>query len=167
MANKNTKGHAFIRHERPDEQQTAYMVLNDVSRMIFRRMKKGGESVGMKHGYRHILFHLAHGDDGGTQQDLVIHTRLSAPTISVSLSKMEIEGIVLRKPDKEDMRSVRVYLTDKGRALDQAMKKTIMEVEADFSEVLTEEEHAEMKRLLIKVRDNFIRKGGNPFEKAD
>jgi DNA-binding MarR family transcriptional regulator len=157
----------FDRPDIPDEEQTAYMVLNDVSRMIFRRLKKGGESVGLKPGYRHILFHLAHGDDGGTQQDLVNHTKLSAPTISVSLAKMELEGIVTRKTDSEDMRIVRAYLTGKGWDLDRAMKKTIDDVEAEFSAALSAEELAEMKKMLIKVRDNFMRKGGQPLEKAD
>ncbi len=167
MARKAKGRHIFERPDIPDEEQSACMVLTDVSRLIFRRLKKGGEDVGLKPGYRHIIFHLAHGDDGGTQQDLVKHTRLSAPTISVSLAKMELEGIVTRKTDSEDMRNVRVNLTDKGWALDRAVRGIMQNVEEDFAAALNEEELAEMKRMLLKVRDYFLGKGGKPLEKAD
>jgi len=166
MPRKKAGGHHFHKPDIPDAEQSAYMVLNDVSRMIQKRLKRGSESIGLKQGYRHILFHLAHGDNGGTQQDLVKHTKLSAPTISVSLSKMEEEGIVSRKTDIEDMRIVRVFLTEKGWAYDRAMRETFDGVESEFSGALTAGELTELKNTLIKVRD-YLSGSKNRVEKAD
>ena len=82
------------------EMLTPSMLLNDVSHLIRNKMRREGEASGMRQGYRRIMFHLAHGDDGGTQQDLVRRTKLSAPTISVALNRMEAEGLVKRQSDQ-------------------------------------------------------------------
>ena len=122
----------------PPEMLTPSMLLNDISRLIKNRMRREGEQSGMRQGYRRIMFHLSHGDDGGTQQDLVRHTKLSAPTISVSLGRMEAEGLVRRQPDSHDMRVIRVSLTEKGRArcaqAVAAMELPYDEMFAGFSE---------------------------------
>lgn len=42
---------------------------------------------------------------------------LSAPTVSVSVAKLEESGMVERKPNSADQRSVQFYLTEQGDAL--------------------------------------------------
>lgn len=150
----------------PPEMLTPSMLLNDVSRLIKNKMRREGEQSGMRQGYRRIMFHLSHGDDGGTQQDLVRHTKLSAPTISVSLGRMEAEGLVRRQPDTHDMRVIRVNLTEKGKALDEKMQSLIQEIEDDINGNLTEEEAVQLKAILLKIRRQLIEKGGSLDEKA-
>ena len=150
----------------PPEMLTPSMLLNDISRLIKNRMRREGEQSGMRQGYRRIMFHLSHGDDGGTQQDLVRHTKLSAPTISVSLGRMEAEGRVRRQPDSHDMRVIRVSLTEKGKALDRKMQSLIQELEDDINGNLTDEEAAQLKTILLKIRQRLIEKGGSLDEKT-
>ena len=112
------------------------------------------------------MFHLAHGDDGGTQQDLVRRTKLSAPTISVALNRMEAEGLVKRQSDERDMRVTRVFLTEKGRQLNENMQRLVQEVEDDVRGDLSEEEIAQFKSTLLKIRQRLIEKGGSLDEKT-
>ncbi len=154
--NVHLKNHLFKSKNADECEQSAYMLLADVARILYRRLRRGSERIGLKPGYRHILYHLVRGDEGSTQQTLVKHTRLSAPTISVSLTRMEAEGLVTRKPDPEDLRSMRVFLTEKGRAIDAAMQESLIAVEKEFMQSLSEDELDKLRQLLIKARENLV-----------
>ncbi|MBE6938462.1 MAG: winged helix-turn-helix transcriptional regulator [Ruminococcaceae bacterium] len=138
-----------------NNEKNAYMLFNEVACMLRHRFRKERDSMGMKDGYRHIVYHLSHGDDGATQQTIVAHTHLSAPTVSVSLGRMERENIVRRVTDKYDQRSVHVHLTDKGWEMVSAMEKTYNDVERGFRDALTEEEFEQLGVILRKIRDNL------------
>ena len=97
--------------------------------------------------------------DGVIQRDLVEWTHLKAPSVSVILQKMEQEGLVHRCPDDQDLRQTRVYLTDAGRALDGETIENIRRIDRLATDGLSEEENAELMRLLGKVRDNLRREG--------
>lgn len=51
------------------------------------------------------------------------------------IKKMEIEGLVVRKPDPEDRRSVRIFLTEKGLEKKQIAKQNVEE----FNRVISAE----------------------------
>lgn len=135
---------------------SSYYLFNEVSRIVTKRSRIDRDNMGMKEGYRHIVYHLSHGDDGATQQTIVAHTHLSAPTVSVSLGRMERENIVRRVTDESDQRSVHVYLTDKGWEMVNAMRRTNCDIEKVFCEALTEEEFAQLGVILKKVRDKLL-----------
>lgn len=136
-------------------EKNAYILFNEVSRILKHRFRRERDSLGMKDGYRHIVYHLSHGDDGATQQTIVAHTHLSAPTVSVSLGRMERENIVRRVTDKNDQRSVHVHLTDKGWEMVSAIEKSCNDVERTFRDALTEEEFEQLGRILKKIRDSL------------
>lgn len=130
------------------------MLINDASKFFHDRMRREMEKLGIRDGYRQLLFHLSW-EDGVTQLDLVRLSRLKAPTISVTLKKMEDEGYVVRQTDANDLRQVRVYITEKGRTVNEEIRKRIHETEQIFREALTEEEAAELHRIFIKMRDHY------------
>jgi DNA-binding MarR family transcriptional regulator len=93
--------------------------------------------------------------DGRTQLDLVHATHLKAPTISVALQKLEKEGYVSRRPDEYDLRATRVFLTEKGRELDNKIRKRIHEEETEAMKNLTDSECETLMRLLTKIKNNL------------
>ena len=101
------------------------------------------------------LSFLASGD-GVTQLDLVNATHLRPPTISVILKELEADGIVERRRDEADMRSIRVYLTDKGRELDRRNISKIKQLDAVALDGLDNDEQETLMRLLGKIRDNLL-----------
>ena len=94
------------RHLLEKDDATPSMYMGDIARLFECRVSGAAERKGVSHGYRRILFHLAH-EDGVTQLQLVKLTHLTPPTISVSLAKMEKEGLVKRVADTKDMRGTR------------------------------------------------------------
>ncbi len=145
---------------RPELKDTPVKLCNEISRLFHSRMRecRGHDGVMSQPGARMILQFLI-STDGVIQRDLVEWTHLKAPSVSVILQKMEQEGLVHRCPDDQDLRQTRVYLTDAGRALDGETIENIRRIDRLATDGLSEEENAELMRLLGKVRDNLRREG--------
>lgn len=135
---------------------TPMKLIGEISRMMGEKIREKCDDnpVSQKSG-RLILIELAK-RDGRTQLDLVNATHLKAPTISVALQKLEHDGIVYRRPDEYDLRATRVFLTEKGRELDNRIRKRIMEEEALAMVNLTEAECETLMKLLGKIKQNLI-----------
>src|SRR5712692_7639854 len=69
-------------------------------------------------GQEHLVYRLAI-EEGVSQSQLADALCLDASTVTKMLLRLERDGIVERRPDAEDARISRVYLTDHGRALVQ------------------------------------------------
>ena len=61
---------------------------------------------------------------------------------------LESDGLVRRERDPEDNRVVRMYLTEEGRLRLRELPELNRRVEGRIREVLSEEEHEELRRML-------------------
>ncbi len=61
---------------------------------------------------------------GCSLQDIADGLGLSAPTVSISVRKMEESGKVERKPNPADGRSVQIFLTKRGQALQEKIQNS-------------------------------------------
>lgn len=138
---------------------TPMMLINDVSRMFNHIIRKTQDTYNIQASYRHILFHLAH-QDGCTQLQLVNKTRMRAPTISVTLQKMEADGYVKRISDEKDMRQTLVFLTDKGKEYHEKMFKKIQEIDRRILMNISDEECDMLCDILKRMINNIIDEAG-------
>ena len=136
---------------------TPMMVLNDIVRIACGLVEDGAPTQFMQNSSRLILRVLSH-SGGLCQLDLAKKTHLKPPTISVALSKMEQEGLVTRAVDGTDGRATRVYLTDKGIAINEQIKARYRSVDAAAIDGLTEEECESLLSMLRKMRENLVAK---------
>ncbi|MBR6743931.1 MAG: MarR family transcriptional regulator [Clostridia bacterium] len=133
----------------------AGLLIHEISKLFHDRMRKSSDDLGFKAGYRQILRFLAH-EDGVTQVDIARHAHFTAPTVSVTLKKMEDEGLIRRKTDKNDTRRTRVFITAKGKTWEAQFHEKVMECEEILIRGFSEEESAEFSRLLKKARENIL-----------
>lgn len=145
-----------------ENKKTAFMLINDTHKIFANHMRTIFEQNNLNGCYRPIIFSLVH-HDGLTQLEIVQKTHFKAPTISLTLQKMELEGYVLRKQDESDMRQVRVYLTDKGREYDDKMIKLLKESEKLALASLTNEEILTLERILTKLNYKMAQEFGVKF----
>ena len=145
-----SKPEPIKRHTPPDHISA---LLHDINRISMEQIKNNCPEL--KRSCRLILMELSH-KDNVTQLDLVRATHLKAPTVSVSLQKMEKDGLVLRRQDEEDLRATRVFLTENGRKLDQQIISKLKEHDTAIENCLTPEEKKIMLQLLKKIRNNLI-----------
>lgn len=158
----------FDRRPPPGCKQTAPMLINQISRMFDERMREllpAGHPL-TQNSCRFIMRILSH-HDGIAQQELVSHTNMKAPTISVALRNMEDEGMVRREPDPNDLRCVRVYLTERGREVDDDFRQKIRALDTKLMQGISPEEEETLIRLLMAVRENVRPENNLKKEKTE
>ena len=130
-------------------------VINEISKLFGSQIKTMGDKVGFNPTYRPILFNLSR-EDGKTQLELARLCYLSTPTISLTLQKMENEGLIRRVSDTADARQMRVYLTEVGRTLDNNMRGIINNIEIHALHGFSLQEKELFMKMLEKVKMNAL-----------
>lgn len=85
--------------------------------------------------------------------------KVSAPTISGIVKRMEADGLIERWSDAADERVSRIRLSRKGRAKARAARAIVDEVEDALIAGLTRSELRKAHQLLRQLRNNL---DGNP-----
>lgn len=134
------------------------LLINHISKAFNDRMRQKTEAMGMSEGMRKILFHLKH-NDKITQQELAKRCQLSKPAVTVILQKMEADGLVLRKHDPADRRTILLSLTEAGNTMDRKVIRTIQETEQELLEGITPEELEALRPILLKMYKNISKEG--------
>ena len=134
--------------------RTPMMLILDISKKFRDVMRDKSEAVGLVDSYRPILCVLKK-HDGCTQQEICKYTQLKAPTISLTLQKMESDGFIRRDVDQNDKRNIRIYITDKVRGIQKEIDRMLKETDSEFFAGLNEEEVKQGKELLLKIASNI------------
>ena len=71
---------------------------------------------------------------------------------------MESEGLVKRITDEIDLRQSRVYITEKGRQINEKLRSNLVRSEEAVLESISAEEEQLLRTLLLKMRSNLIEK---------
>jgi MarR family transcriptional regulator, organic hydroperoxide resistance regulator len=77
------------------------------------------------------------------------------PTVTRMLRRLEKCGLVERRQDPRDARSLRIYLTEEGRSLEEAVARCWEKVEEKTFAGMSVGERRTFQRLLTKVRANL------------
>jgi DNA-binding MarR family transcriptional regulator len=144
-----------MRH-RPEHESVNFL-LGVIGRLQRTQMNEALTAVGVYAGQEMFLWHLWQ-EDGLTQSQLVERLCVQPPTVSKMLERMEKTGLVTRRPDPDDSRSSRVYLTEQGRKSQQAVSEVWKNIEQRLTEGLSLEERLLLRRLLLQVHENLTHK---------
>lgn len=94
-------------------------------------------------------------EEGMPQSQLAACMGVEPPTTTKMLQRMEHAGLIERRPDPQDARISRVYLTERGRALEQPVLEVWKQLEAQTVVGLSPTEQALLRRLLMQVSVNL------------
>ncbi|MBQ2766225.1 MAG: MarR family transcriptional regulator [Clostridia bacterium] len=145
-----------IPKRRLDSNYNAMMRIHDAAKLYQDRMRRYSEQDGLPSSYRMLIFHLARMSPGVTQLDLVKATHLKPPTVSVTLAKMERDGLVTRCNNENDLRQTLVYLTEKGKSIDERIHVIHKEGDRIALDGLSEHDIDVLSSLLNRVIDNLL-----------
>ncbi|MBQ8287791.1 MAG: MarR family transcriptional regulator [Clostridia bacterium] len=140
---------------------TPMMQIIHLSKLFRDQLRRASEEAGIPCGYRMILMELSHLEKA-TQYELAKRTHLTAPTVSVTLQKMEHEGYITRTPDEHDLRQMLVSLTEKGKAAAADNRARADTLEQALLAGLSEEDLRQLTALLTSMEDNLHRTVGMP-----
>lgn len=131
-------------------------LLAQVCRLHYGRARVLLEAIGLYRGQPPLLFILIE-QEGLTHTELAARLSVTPATVTIMLRRMEKAGFVQRRPDAEDQRVSRVYLTLAGRAIQAEMAAVLRAQAAETFAGFSVEELGLLQRLLARTRDNLQR----------
>ena len=94
-------------------------------------------------------------DDGLRGGELAERLGVEPPTITKMLRRLETCGLVERRVDPEDARSLRIYLTGQGRALEEPVVRCWERAEQTVLAGINARDRLTIRRLLDRVKSNL------------
>ena len=88
---------------------------------------------------------------GSRLTDLARRANITPQAMGELVDELEELGYVTRQPDPTDRRAKLIVLTDRGRAAVEAGKETLVGIEHRISEILGEQGHRTLRRLLTQL----------------
>jgi len=125
-------------------------------RQHFTRLHTLSEEIGIYRGQPPLLRALSE-NEGCTQRELAEEMHLTAATVTRMLQRMQQSGLLERRPDPDDQRVTRVYLTPKGRAILGDIRKRAQQVSEEMLVGFSEQEQAQLASYLNRMRDNLLK----------
>ena len=101
-----------------------------------------------------MLFSL-HQNSGMSQRELAKKMKLTPPTITSGIKKMEKQGLIERRPDEQDQRIMRLYLTEKAENCLEQVWGVINKMEEMLVSGFSIEEKILLRRFLLQMLDNL------------
>lgn len=135
---------------------TPPMLVNEIARLFDTRMRRYDLGGVMSQDSARLMIRALSREDGVSQLHLTTLTHLKAPTVSVTLRRMEEEGLVRRERDPMDLRLTRVYLTEKGKAHNKSVSERLHGLDEELMRGFSEEETESLRKLLERMRDNIL-----------
>lgn len=96
-----------------------------------------------------------------TQKVLAERAHVEQPTMAVTLTRLERDGIIERTPDPADRRSALIVLTKEARRRWPKARAALVHVERDAAEGLTAAEKKQLVGLLQRLVSNLERTSGS------
>ena len=114
------------------------------------------EEIGLYRGQPPMLSGLWD-EEGRTHSELAELLHVRPATITKMIQRMERAGFVRRRPDPDDERVSRVYLTEAGRSVREDVHEIWRMLEEETSVGFNTEESLVLRRFLMRIRDNLAR----------
>ncbi|MEL0608198.1 MarR family transcriptional regulator [Vibrio tasmaniensis] len=90
-------------------------------------------------------------EEGITQRDIAAKSKVENSTTTRTLDKLEKLELVERRADPNSRRSFRIYLTEKGKALQETLIPIPMKLNKELVSALDPQEQQQMISLLKKM----------------
>lgn len=139
--------------DQPIQDTISYLLIK-VAKAHRSRVGAGLAGLGLHVGQEMVLLRLWD-EDGLSQTELAARLHIEPPTVTKVLHRMERAGLVTRRPDPDDARVSRVYLTERGRALREPVLKVWAAGEERMLAGLTADERRQLRLMLSRMRQNL------------
>ena len=93
--------------------------------------------------------------EGLTKRELSVEAGVMEPTVFVALKGMEADGLISFERRDDNKKNIYVFLTAKGRALEQQLVPLAEQVNADAAAGIDEEELRITRKVLLQMLVNL------------
>lgn len=106
-------------------------------------------------GQDNLLYRLWSGD-GITQMQLSEHLHCEPPTITNMVKSLEQNGFIYRKRDDKDARVMRIFLTNKGKDIEEPIRSIWQQHQEKLLKSISTEERLFLRRLMKQMESNLF-----------
>jgi DNA-binding MarR family transcriptional regulator len=121
-----------------------------IERQLYKRIQKHGVSLGAWYFLR-VLWQ----EDGLTQRELSQRLGMKEPSALGAIREMSASGLVKRVADTKDRRKINIYLTERGRLLEDELLPVALEMNRSIIEGLSDRESAMLIEILGLIQNNM------------
>ena len=139
------------------------MLANLTSRVFRQLMRMKTEEAGLNETYRPFMM-ILYRDKNINQLEFTKRIHYSAPSISLTLQKMEAEGLISKTTSSSDKRNTLISLTEKGYLYNERFLKVLYDVEDEVFKDISKEERSQANETLLKMIKKITEIGGMPHE---
>ena len=93
------------------------------------------------------------GPDGVRPSELAAQLRISKQALNYKLGELERLGYLERRPDADDLRSRRIFLTARGNELVPVIRDAVRETEREWAAALGADRLEQLRALLLELHD--------------
>ena len=121
-----------------------------------QRARSGGHlmRIGLHPGQELVLKVLAD-EDGRTMSQLALALGVQPPTVTKMVTRLSAQGYVRRQTSDTDGRLARVYLSDEGRNLIEAVDRSWKRLEREAMAGLEDKDRKKLRKMLRQVERNL------------
>ena len=99
-----------------DNEKSIQSLIMEISRMYMEKCFVKLKKVGI-HPRQIPILAVLYRRDGCSQKELAQELGVKPPTVTVSIQRLEKNGLLIRRQDEKDQRVSRIYLSDAGNAI--------------------------------------------------
>ncbi|MBB3196261.1 MarR family winged helix-turn-helix transcriptional regulator [Roseateles terrae] len=151
MSTNTTDGRGKGRPE-DDVMELIHTVMHQYRARQYRVLKDGPHDITHMDGKVLGFFHR---HPGATQSDLAQHSGRDKAQLARLIKGLRERGLLAAEADEQDRRQVRLQLTDEGRAVQQALRRSSRHLSANAVQGLSPQEQAQLVALLGRVKANL------------
>jgi MarR family transcriptional regulator, transcriptional regulator for hemolysin len=138
-------------------------VLYETARLLSKRFDQRSKRLGLTRAQCQVLAYLVY-HEGINQARLAELLELEPISVARLIDRMAQAGWVERRPDPQDRRAWRLFITDKAKPLFAEMIAVGREVRAEALSGFTPEESDQIMELLLRARRNLSENAAEPVE---
>lgn len=135
---------------------SAGYLVNNLARLLVEVLRKRIAPLGIVPGQFPALLALWE-KDGLTQKELLTMLDIEQATLANTLTRMERDGLIIRKEHPADARARTIHLTEQGRSIRDEAYQTATQINQDILADLSDEETRAfldcMRRVIGKVKE--------------
>ena len=133
-----------------------YLLMKSHS-IIHRKIFSEAQKIGLTSGQPKILDYLWN-HEGSDQKTIAAYCEIEPATLGSILLRMEQKGLIERRQENGNRRSLFVYMTKQGRTVAEQMHTIFDMVDAQAVKNFTETEAEQLRYLLAKLCENMDEK---------
>ncbi len=94
-------------------------------------------------------------DDGQTPGQLAIRLGVRPPTITKTINRLQVQGVLEKKPSQDDARQAHVFLTDAGKETIRNIEKSVRKVDKQAFRGFDKKEQKALAKMLARIESNL------------